>query len=74
MMNWKIEKIIELTDEHIEAMEEIFETDEFTSAEVNDYVESLNLEESTKYTIEVIPATRKEFQKGILATVRYYNL
>ena len=64
-----------LVTDHIEAMETMFETDEFTLSEVIQYTDEILFETYDNIyqdkLIEVIPATRKEFRNGILATVRY---
>ena len=62
------EIIIKLED-HLEKLENMFDTDEFTESEINEYVASLELEENFENVIEVIPATRKDFRKGIIATI-----
>ena len=62
------EIIIKLED-HLEKLENMFDTDEFTESEINEYVASLELEENFENAIEVIPATRKDFRKGIIATI-----
>ena len=64
----KKEIIIKLED-HLEKLENMFDTDEFTESEINEYVASLELEENFENAIEVIPATRKDFRKGIIATI-----
>lgn len=66
-----MKEIIKLTQEHIEAIEAIYERDEFTLTEVIEYIDTLNLEDRYKYPIEVIPATRREFSKNILCTIYY---
>lgn len=67
--NKTIEKVIKYTVEDIEKIED-FGKGEINSYVICDYVEGLNFE-NEENIIEVIPANRREFKKGILCTVIY---
>lgn len=59
------------TQEHIEAIEKMFNDDVIKEVYLDEYIESIFSNIVNKNIVEVIPATIREFQKGLLATVRY---
>ncbi|MGL4992338.1 MAG: hypothetical protein ACRCYE_14195 [Sarcina sp.] len=60
------EEMLKVKD-HIAAMADYFQTSEFRVVDIIEYVKTLNLSN----VLEIVPADRKSFVNGTLATIIY---